>query len=111
MVVLKEHNEHCREIVDNLREIVNGSKVNDDGDEITLYDYISDCLDIEYRIDSRLCYKSCKLLLAFGGPNIYLDTAEKQVKLLWWNEYGDCYVDSEICDAIDEIVEELYDER
>lgn len=56
-----------------------------DGNEIDVCEYMEDVLDINYLINSDKSYKGARLLVAFGGPNIWIDTANKQVEGYWWN--------------------------
>lgn len=61
----------------------------------------NDVLDIEYRIGSDYQYRSIKLCLAWGGPNIYLDTNCNQL-IGYWDTTITRYLDTDLCDAIDE---------
>ena len=69
------------------------------------FDYVCEALDIEYRVMSnRTTYKSAELLVAFGGPNIYIDTNTNTVKGYWWNDKAEAHVDaSELDDACKEL--------
>jgi predicted RNA-binding Zn-ribbon protein involved in translation (DUF1610 family) len=76
----------------------------------SLYDYFSDCLDIEYRVSGRArdSYKSARIMVAFGGPTIYVDTASKAVELYWWTDHASHLLSQDVCDAIDEWAEEMW---
>ena len=80
----------------------------EDYNEVTIYDYTSDVYDIEYRIGSDMQYRSVKIMVACGGPNIYIDTQEKAVRLYWWNEYAEYPLSYGACDVIDNEFEELF---
>ena len=71
-------------------------------------DYFENVLDIEYRIGSDREFRSVRLLVAYGGPNVYVDTGCGKVQLYWWNEYADYMLSSDTIDAINETFEELY---
>lgn len=76
---------------------------------ISFYDYFENgILDVEFRIGSDRKYRSVKIMVAWGGPNIYIDTAAKAVQLYWWTEYAEFPIDSDTCDAIDEWAKEWY---
>ena len=77
-------------------------------DQCSLYDYFDDVLDIEYRIGYNKEYRSVKILIAFGGPNIYIDTATKHVELYWWGDDASFRIDTDVCGEIDNIFEEYY---
>ena len=84
--------------------------VTDEGsmDPVSMYDYFSDVHNIEYRLDSNREYKSIQLMVACGGPNIYIDTATKKVELYWWSERATAHLPDYVAAAIDEFGEELY---
>lgn len=80
----------------------------DEYEQLSLWDYLSDVFDVEYRIDGRGEYRSVRLMVACGGPNIYIDTASKQVELYWWSDRASYPISYEVCDEIDAINEEMW---
>lgn len=80
----------------------------EDYEQLSIWDYMTDILDIEYRCGSDREYRSCKIMVACGGPNIYIDTAAAMVKLYWWTEYAEYPLSYAACDAIDEWAEEYW---
>ena len=80
----------------------------DDLDEYTLCDYFYDCYDVEYRCDASGEYRSVSVMIACGGPNIYIDTALGAVCLYWWGNTAQYNIDSDTVAAIDEIFEEYF---
>ena len=74
----------------------------------SLYEYFDDCLDIEYTIDSRGNYLGTCVWVGIGGPNIWIDTRDRVVKLAWGSERAECGIASDAAEAIDEIFEEMY---
>lgn len=133
-----ENREHCESIAHDLEDYANGlvyrcPKCNDlitvnenwsgekyqcpncgtvhgggDLEQLSLYDYFDDVLDIEYRIGSDKQLRSVQILVTYGGPNIYIDTASKAVELYWWGDRASYPIDSEVCGEIDSIFEEIY---
>ena len=131
-----EHNKHCKAIVNNLIAYADGKVYKcpecghefeideeieriecpmchienepDDLEQLTLWDYFEGMLDIDYIIDSNREYKACRIMMACGGPNIYINTWDKKVELYWWTESGEAWLPSEICDEIDSFMEDLY---
>lgn len=86
-----------------------GAEVNEETAEpVSLYEFFEDALDIEYICGSKKEYRSVRIMVACGGPNIYIDTAERAVKLYWWSERAEYMIDSEVCDEIDSIFEEYF---
>lgn len=80
----------------------------DDYEQSSVWDYMQDILDVEYRCGSDKEYRSCKIMVACGGPNIYIDTAAAMVKLYWWTEYAEYPISYEARDAVDEWAEEYW---
>lgn len=68
-----------------------------------------DIYDIEYTIGGDFNYRSVSLMVACGGPNIYIDTGDNSVKLYWSNERAYAYLPSEVADEIDDIYREMYE--
>lgn len=71
-------------------------------------DYFDDVYDIEYRIDGRKEYRSVEVMVAFGGPNIYVDTARQGVFLYWGSTRTEWMLTYNACDEIDDYFEEMY---
>lgn len=128
----RENWEHCKRIAEDLEAYADGrvyccpkcgAHVQDnclfcdcgeqvdlfgDWEQMSLYDYFSDCLDIEYRCGSDREYRSVCIMVACGGPNIYIDTAEKAVLLYWWTDRARYYLSSDAVEAVDEWAEEYW---
>lgn len=83
----------------------------DDLERLGIWDYMDDVLDIEYRISSRMELRSVQVMVACGGPNIYIDTGARAVKLFWWFDKAEFPLDSVACDEIDEWAEQLFECR
>lgn len=64
----------CKVDIDDLDDLNKGS----------MYDYFRDHIyDIEYTINSDLEYIGARIMIACGGPNIYINTNSKRVELYW----------------------------
>ena len=79
----------------------------------TIGDYFNNVYDIEYivgsdNIGSTKWYKACRVLVAAGGPTIYVDTLDQEVQLSWWGERAEAYIPDDLCEQIDEFFEMLY---
>lgn len=104
----------CGEIItidDDREKHLCGCGYLDDIDEyemLSIYDYFEDVYDIEYRIGSDKELRSVCLMIACGGPNIYVDTGSKKVELYWWTERASYPLSSNAVASIDEFAEELY---
>lgn len=105
-----ENKEYLERVREEIREYYNGFE-NEEGEQISLYDYFADVLDYEYIINSSFEYVSCKVWITLGGPNVWIDTREKEIKLAWGTDRESLYLDYEICDEIDAYFEEIYNCR
>ena len=81
----------------------------DDYEQASLYDYFEDMLDIDWIIGSNKDYKACRIMVACGGPNIYINTWDKQVELYWWTESAKHPLSYQAAAAIDEWAEEYWE--
>lgn len=71
------------------------------------FDYLTDALDINYIINGDKTYKGARILVAFGGPNIWIDTVTEKVEGYWGGET----IIKDYCNDLlylDEACEELY---
>lgn len=68
-----------------------------------------DPYDIEYRIGGAGEYRSVRILIACGGPNIYIDSASGTVELYWWTEHASYGLSADVIVDIDYIYSSLYD--
>lgn len=80
----------------------------DNLESLGIWDYMEDILDIEYRCGSDREYRSVQIMVACGGPNIYIDTASKAVELYWWGEKAKYWLNSDAVAAVDEWAEEYW---
>lgn len=81
----------------------------DDCEQVGFFDYFTDnVLDVEYRLNAERQFKSVRLMVACGGPNIFIDTGSCEVQLYWWTDRASCPIDPEACDAINECFEEVF---
>lgn len=59
-----------------------------DGNEPTAFDWLEGVLDIEYIVSGKKEYLGARVLVAFGGPNIWVDTRRGVVEGFWWGSYA-----------------------
>lgn len=84
----------------------------DDLDEVSMYDYFGDNIfGIEYTINSDLEYVGARIMITFGGPNIYINTNSKRVELYWWGDTAYAALSDRAVEAIDEYFEDMYNMR
>ena len=80
----------------------------DDWDICGMYDYFEDFLDMDFISNYRKEYKACRVLVAYGGPNIYIDTYSGAVELYWWSDRASFPLRRDTMDAVDEWAEDYY---
>lgn len=88
-----------------------GDKVDiDDTEPLSLYDWFTDdtIYNLEYVLDSNKELTAVRVMVACGGPNIYINTWDKQVELFWWTESGKYYLPADLCDSITSVIDELF---
>ena len=105
---MTENRKYCKRIEEELKTIVNGEILTDEGEIMTLYDYFADALDFEYTITSSKEYKSVKIWVTLGGPNVWIDTADSSINLAWGTDREYYHLIPSINDEIDRIFEEYY---
>lgn len=124
-----ENFEHCKSIAQELEKVYNGelfrcpecgelveegtcrcgTEVNEEtAEQMSLYEFFDDALDIEYICGGRKEYRHVRIMVACGGPNIFIDTAARAVKLYWWTDRAEYMLNSDVCDEIDSIFEEFF---
>ena len=106
---MTENRKYLEGIREEIENYYNGFE--EDGEEKGMYDYLADILDYEITLNSSMEYRSCKVWVTLGGPNVWIDTAENEIKLAWGGERDSIWLPSEICEEIDCYFEELYNCR
>ena len=79
---------HCHSIARDIeRGTWEGFEPTEDSPEPNGFDYLSDALDIEYIVNGKREYLGARVLVAFGGPNIWINTRTKTVEGAWWGTH------------------------
>lgn len=127
----EETNEHnrktCQYIADQLELIADGCLyVDEDGEEhdatdvedipedweqVTMSDYFADVYNERYVLDGSLEYVAVKLMVACGGPNIWVDTESERVELYWWGDRASYPLMSSTVSEIDALASEWLEMR
>ena len=69
--------------------------------------YFEDVLDVRFTISANFEFISAEILLAYGGPAIWYNTAEGRVHGYWAGR-AEYFVDNDTCHAIDSYWEEEF---
>lgn len=72
------------------------------------HDYLSEALDFEYIVGRDLTYLGARVLVACGGPNIWIDTRTKTVDGHWWGKTASASY-SEDAMGIDALLAEMWE--
>lgn len=75
-------------------------------EQVDAIGYLQDALDIEYIVGSDGEYRGARVLVAFGGPNIWVDTRKGIVEGAWWCDSHTESFNDEL--GLHETLEELY---
>lgn len=97
--------DHVQQIANTLTKGF-GDKLNIDNQPLDGFDYLQDALDIEYIVNKDRDYLGARVLVAFGGPNIWINTRTKLVEGYWWGEYAKASFDDGI--GLDEALNTLW---
>lgn len=87
---MKDIKNHVQSIADNLTSPPldhwnEGRDIENEG-EFLAFDYLQDALDIEYIVNSKGEFLGARVLVAFGGPNIWVNTRTGTVEGHWWGD-------------------------
>lgn len=77
-------------------------------ENLSLFDYFENMLDIEFIINSRREFSATRICIAYGGPSIYIDTDERAVCLYWWSDSAKYYLRSDTVNAVNDWAEDYY---
>lgn len=76
---------------------------------IDIVEYLGDGVyDVEYTIGSDKDYRGVRIMIACGGPNMYINTKSGDVELYWWGESARYPMGSDVVNYIDSIFEEMF---
>ena len=104
----KECREYAQRVAAEIEAIYNGTteEENDDGDNMSLYDYVADALDFEVILTSMKTVKSVRLYVTLGGPTCYVDTELHAVVCVWGVDRAEDALDWDACDELENIIAE-----
>ena len=80
--------------------------INEDGEEVSKYDYVADVLDYEVVLTSQKTVKAVRLYVTLGGPTCWIDTEEHAIICHWGTDQAECSIDWDLCNELEEIIAE-----
>lgn len=101
--------EYAKGVAEDAETYYNGEMKDEDGEELSLYDYFADALDFEVILSSLKSVKAVRLIVTLGGPTCYIDTKSRAVVCAWGTERAEYPVDGGLCDELEEIVANLWE--
>lgn len=78
--------------------------------EASASDYLNDVLDFQYIVNADRTYRAGRVLVGFGGPNVWIDTLAGVVEVTWWSGPVTRSLPASFVDGLDEALSELWDE-
>lgn len=133
-----ELREHCKGIANEIEAFVTGSFVRCDEcgeaieydaekcpecgcevctpEDLTVYDWFESREIFGERVELDFCgsepmYCGVRLLVACGGPNIWVDTVSGEVRGYWGGDEARVWLDRDACDALDAVEMENIEAR
>lgn len=100
--------EYARRVAKEIESIYNGTteEENDDGEKMSLYDYVADALDFCAIVSSQKTVNFVRLYVALGGPTCYVDTELHAVVCAWGTNREEYPLDWDACNEIENIIAE-----
>lgn len=76
--------------------------------EASAIDWLSDVLDIHFTVTSDRQYRSARVLIGYGGPNVWIDTADRELEVYWGSGAERRALPREFVEGLDDALEELW---
>jgi len=103
MTALKKKSETCEE---QLRRWCKNFAGDITASEQSAHEFMEGVYDIEWITHQDHTYKAARLLVAGGGPNIWVNLQRNVVQGYWWGDYCEHHFSDQI--GLDEYLEELH---
>jgi len=104
----KDLENQVKHIVESIENGLDSIEREDEG-QVSMdgLEYLSNALDIEYIVNGQREVLGARILVAFGGPNIWINTKNKTVEGYWWDERCTIdYIKDEI--GLDEAIQTIW---
>lgn len=83
------------------------AELNEAYNEGTLYEYISDALEVEYTMNLIGDLRGVKILVTFGDPDIYINTRTGKIEAYSNGEYDEVQMTYEVIEEIENIISDI----
>jgi len=91
-------------------QVESGEYDNEVGGECSAFDFLCDALDFRWIVQNDLEFIGARVLVAFGGPNIWIDTTTQKVEGYWWGDYAEASYHKDPM-GLNDALEDLYRSR
>lgn len=89
-----------------------GDDFEDEYEPASMWDFVGDCYDKHFIVEADCrTYRSVQLMLAGGGPTVWLDTETATIDFHWGGDTEHYPVYYGACDEIDEIASEIWNSQ
>ena len=85
MSALKKKSETCHEQLVRMCKNI-AESISSPGDDDTAHDWMEGTYDIRYLVDREKRYMGAEIMVAGGGPTIWVDTWDNEVKGYWGSD-------------------------
>ena len=111
MSAVKKKSETCEEqlrrmVRDIADSITNGLKIDDTSGTGTVTEWMEGTYDIRYLVSSDKSFLGAEILVAGGGPTIWVDTFREKVTGWWGSDRFEYYFQDNI--GLNDYCEEMY---
>jgi len=100
-----EHGEYVR--------VMNPEAISEDDEltEVSIYDYLDDNFGCWFLLDWDLEVIGGRIMVAFGGPNIYIDASAEEVQQYWGFSVEKTPLTSDAVALVIDYLKEVYESR
>lgn len=82
--------------------------VPEDAEQASMYDYFADTYGTRYVVNDDLAVVGVMVMVACGGPNIWVDSYAQEVRLHWGSDTVSFPLTTYACNEIDEWAREAF---
>jgi RES domain-containing protein len=97
----------CKDIAQDITDAKQQDYFDQPRKDITASDWMEGVYDIEWITYQDKTYKSARLMVAGGGPSIWVNLQRNVVQGYWWGDYCEHSFQDNI--GLDEYLEEIFD--
>ena len=87
-----------------------GEDAPEDWEQRWIGDYFDDIYNLRHIVDDELDYRSVRVMVACGGPNVWVDTDSMAVELYWCSDHVSYALLSSTVTEIDDYFREVYEQ-